>query len=203
MRVAPVGLFWWTFKEGSNLGKVFDCGVMCAGLTHGHPTGYLSGGVLAALVFSILDGAPLGDSLKEVSSLLVRHPGHEEVLDALNRAQRLTTSGLSHSRAIEMLGEGWVAEEALAIAVYCALVAESFEQGVVLAVNHAGDSDSTGAIAGSLLGLVHGIQAIPERWLEALELRTVIEEVASDLWSCRNWSSFMDDSRLWERYPGY
>lgn len=51
---------------------------------------------------------------------------------------------------VEALGGGWIAEEALAIGLYCALVGRDFAHGVLLAVNHGGDSDSTGAIAGNL-----------------------------------------------------
>ena len=83
--------------------------------------------------------------------------------------------------AVERLGQGWVAEEALAIALYCALVADDFATGVRLAVNHGGDSDSTGAIAGNLLGTLHGVRAIPERWLAQRGLRDEIERLARDL----------------------
>lgn len=51
---------------------------------------------------------------------------------------------------IDDLGAGWIAEEALAIGIWCALTATSFEQGVINAVNHSGDSDSTGLIASQL-----------------------------------------------------
>jgi ADP-ribosylglycohydrolase len=83
---------------------------------------------------------------------------------------------------VERLGGGWTAAEAVAIAVYCALVARDFAHGVRLAVNHSGDSDTTGSLTGSLLGLLHGEAAIPAAWLEVLELREVIGEVAKDLW---------------------
>jgi ADP-ribosylglycohydrolase len=78
-------------------------------------------------------------------------------------------------------GEGWVAEEALAIAVYCALVAPTFRAGVLLAVNHGGDSDSTAAMTGNLLGAALGAQAIDDDLLNGLEGRDVIEQVAADL----------------------
>ena len=58
-----------------------------------------------------------------------------------------------------------------------------FREGELLAVNHGGDSDSTGSIAGNLLGLVHGKSGIPADWLEHLELRDVIERVGNDLWA--------------------
>jgi ADP-ribosylglycohydrolase len=81
-----------------------------------------------------------------------------------------------------MLGNGWVGEEALAISIYCALAAgDDFEKGIRLAVNHSGDSDSTGSITGNILGALLGTAAIPDRWLAQLELRRVIEEIARDL----------------------
>lgn len=114
----------------------------------------------------------------------------------------LSEQGKPHIEAIEQLGEGWIAEEALAIAVYCALVADSFQEGVLLAVNHGGDSDSTGAIAGNLLGALYGVRSIPQYWLDGLELQGVIAEVAGDLWECREWKTGQAD-RLWGKYPGW
>jgi ADP-ribosylglycohydrolase len=203
MRVAPVGLFWWSFKPNVDVKRVFEDGCMFAGLTHGHPSGYLTGSVLAVVIFELLNGQILSEALDTAKALLVTQSGHEETLTALDKAIELSQSEILHDIVIRELGEGWVAEEALAISVYCALVAETFEQGIVLAVNHGGDSDSTGAITGNILGVMLGTGAIPRRWLEPLELREIIEAVASDLWTCQTWHSFMDDDRLWDRYPGY
>ena len=72
---------------------------------------------------------------------------------------------------IETLGGGWVGEEALAIGLYCALVAPDVRTGLLLAVNHSGDSDSTGSIAGNLLGALHGVDALPHDLLGQLEGR--------------------------------
>jgi hypothetical protein len=69
------------------------------------------------------------------------------------------------------LGHRWVAEEALAIGLCCALIAPNFEEAVVVAVNHSGDRDSTGAIAGKICGALYGDAAIPARWVDSLELR--------------------------------
>ena len=203
MRVAPVGLFWRSFNGSFGLERVFEDGCMCAGLTHGHPSGYLTGGVLAIVIFELLNEKTLLDALATAKTFLVAERGHEETLAALDKAVELSHSDKPHQTAICELGEGWVAEEALAISVYCALVAKNFEQGIVLAVNHDGDSDSTGAITGNVLGAMHGTNVIPQRWLEPLELRGVIEAVASDLWTCQEWHSYMEGDGLWERYPGY
>lgn len=107
------------------------------------------------------------------------------------------------------MGGGWVAEEALGIGLWCALLASNLEEGICWAVNHTGDSDSTGLIAGNLLGIQLGADAIPARWLESLELREVIEQVAHDIeWVPRAYNSddspnAVEDARIVARYPGF
>ena len=91
-------------------------------------------------------------------------------------------TSVSDQTAIRELGEGWVAEEALAIAVFCSLrYSNDFEKGIIAAVNHDGDSDSTGAITGNILGAHLGISQIPGHFVENLELKDVILEIADDL----------------------
>ncbi|MFN8994459.1 MAG: ADP-ribosylglycohydrolase family protein [Pseudomonadota bacterium] len=199
MRVAPVGLYAWHLRSRQTLEEVFALGRDLAALTHGHPTGSLAGGVLAVLVFRLVAGGHLIEAIGDAKGCLRRWPDHEETLRAIEQAETLSQSQSSPIEAIAALGEGWTAEEALAIGLYCALVAGSFKEGVILAVNHDGDSDSTGAIAGHLLGLMHGVQDIPRDWLAPLELRELIVQVADDL-ACLD---TVDPNRLAERYPGY
>lgn len=184
MRSAPVGLF--AHLHGGP-GWAFDAGCRLAGLTHGHPTGQHAAGVLAALVAGLVAGRTLEQGLDDATRELRSRPRHDETLGAVARARELAASRVEPAAAIRALGQGWVAEEALAIALYCALASGDFETGVRLAVHHGGDSDSTGAIAGNLLGARLGVRAIPERWLGPLELRDVIEELADDLATCRAW----------------
>lgn len=103
------------------------------------------------------------------------------------------------AETVELLGAGWVAEESLGIALFCALRAESFEHGVRLAVNHGGDSDSTGSLTGQLLGTLLGVDSIPNRWVDQVELRDIIEELARDLVGVTQ-----GESEVWAgRYPGW
>ena len=75
---------------------------------------------------------------------------------------------------------GWTAEDALAIACCAALCATDFTDGIRLAANHSGDSDSTAAITGNILGAHLGAPALPQSWLQQLELATVIDQIATD-----------------------
>ena len=209
MRVAPVGLFAWRLRQYESPHDAFRLGTELAALTHGHPTGALTGGVLAVLILALTDGAALPEALAASKAILRAETGHEETLRAIEMAETLAVSGLPHEEAIARLGQGWIAEEALAISIYCALVARNFKQGVILAVNHDGDSDSTGSIVGNLLGAMHGVEAIPAEWLEPLELRDVITELAEDLYAFKDWQigEYSENEelnqRIWQKYPGF
>ena len=84
-----------------------------------------------------------------------------------------------------------------------ALVAEDFAHGVRLAANHSGDSDSTGAITGSILGALWGEAAIPAHWLEQLELRKELEALADDAVRYVLEGSHSEVEEAWDRYPGW
>jgi ADP-ribosyl-[dinitrogen reductase] hydrolase len=206
MRIAPVGLY--AARRGWELQASFNMGVELAALTHGHPTGQLAAGVFAVLIQCLAGGLDLEQAVHASLQALCAAAGHEEVLNAIEHVHELRKRRLPHQLAIELLGQGWVAEEALGIALYCAYVARDFRHGVLLAVNHGGDSDSTGALTGNLLGARDGQRCIPASWLQRLELRRVIRQMASDLYHSRNWDIGLDcedqvlNEHISRRYPG-
>jgi ADP-ribosylglycohydrolase len=172
MRIAPAGLM------SESMEQAFSLGVSLSAITHGHEAGYLSGGFLAALINALSWGMPVVEAIKRSRKLLVSWPRNHEVLSAVDSAvdvhnklqgQELTVA------AIENLGGAWVAEEALAIALLCALhYQDDFRKGVLAAVNHSGDCDSTGAIAGNILGVMLGVEAIPQEWRDNLLFRDIV-----------------------------
>jgi ADP-ribosylglycohydrolase len=155
----------------------------------------------------VLHGDALADAVAFARRRVAEEPEARETTAAIDAAVALWRSGAEPTvEAVESLGAGWVAEEALAIGVYAALVGDPlFHRGVLLAVNHSGDSDSTGSIAGQLLGAAMGegpAQAIGEAgilgsWHAEVEHRELILAVADDLaagyGNCEDWHA---------RYPG-
>ncbi len=193
MRVAPVGLY------EQNPGRSFQLACELAAITHGHPSGYLSAGCLAAIIAGIMGGADIREAVDKSLEILEGKPRHGETSTCIRHAISLLDSGdIPSSETVGRIGQGWIAEEALAISVYCAIAhTHDFRRAVLLAVNHSGDSDSTGAIAGNILGAFLGVDAIPSEWLERLELRSEIEMIAADLHT-----QFCDDDEWWSKYPG-
>lgn len=181
MRVAPVGLALPGQPDAA-----FALGVCTAAITHGHAGGYLPAGSLAALLSRLVAAQDLHEA--------VAAEAHRRELDAetrhlLRRAMDLAQGDLPPAHAIAALGEGWTGDEALAIGVFCALryagspaKGDCFRQGVLASVNHSGDSDSTGAVAGGILGAWLGEGAIPPDWLTDLESRTPLVMVADEIY---------------------
>ncbi len=183
MRVAPIGLY---FKDEKDAGKI---AAESAALTHGHPLAIIPAYVLASMINLIVyKKIDILSALRQSISRLLNNynifnqKDTNSFIQLMNKVLNLSSSNLSDQEAIKEIGEGWVADEALAIAIYsCLKHPKSFEDTVVCAVNHDGDSDSTGAIAGNIIGSYLGEKAIPSYYLDNLELKDIIEEIANDL----------------------
>ncbi|GGS19842.1 hypothetical protein GCM10010171_10560 [Actinokineospora fastidiosa] len=195
MRAAPIAL--WS----ADAAEVFELAARSGALTHGHPSGYLSAGALAFLVRRLLDGVALPTAVDEVRAELAEWDGNEETVAALGAAMVLAEKGRPSAEALETLGGGWVGEEALAIAVCAALHADDLVDGLALAAEHSGDSDSTAAICGNLLGVTLGVEAIPAHLLDGLELRDVMVQLVDD--ALLVFRAERVDPAWQERYPAW
>ncbi len=175
MRVAPVGMVAGSDDDAYRLG----CG--SAALTHGHPCGWIPAGVQAVTVRRLIAGDTLEEAVTVGRSFAETDQRDRGVAAALDAAVELADTAPLDGRMLEQLGGGWVGEEALAIAVACVLAEPDPNQALLLAVNHSGDSDSTGAIAGNLLGALHGTGPIRDDWCERVEMADVIADLAKRL----------------------
>jgi uncharacterized protein (TIGR02452 family) len=208
MRVAPIALY---FKRP--LPKLPLEGAKAAAITHGHPLGYMPAAALVFIISRIIyGGCPAGSSLYSIVNeccelLKALFPDNKylhELLDIIELAKDLSLNGGNDAQNIKKLGGGWVAEEALAISLYCSLkYYDDFSSAIIAAVNHDGDSDSTGSITGNIVGAHIGYSNIPQKWKMNLQLHDIILEVADDLChGCQmsEYSSYMDQD--WMRKYG-
>lgn len=196
MRVAPIGLCYADRRAAFEMAR--DCGV----ITHGHPSGYWSAAYFAALVHDVARGVDIATAMEHADTLLADKVGNEEMVAILKRTRALAARGVPDRASIESLGGGWVGEEALAIALLCVLTCEweesrAIEEALWRATAHSGDSDSTAAIAGNLIGAMVGLEGLPARWLARLELRDVIETLADHLYE--TW--ILGRPPRWGSYP--
>jgi len=172
-------------------------GADIAALTHGHEMGYIPAAMLVHIIRLVshndeitLKKAVL-DSIRAMKKIFARAKHLPAFLELIEKAMELAESDVDDRTAIHALGPGWCGDDALAVAIYCALKYETdFDKALIAAVNHGGDSDSTGAITGNILGAYLGLSAIPEKYTKNLELLDVITEIADDLYYGCNLSEY-------------
>jgi ADP-ribosylglycohydrolase len=129
---------------------------------------------LAAIVAACADALPVWFPLQVDSAF--------DMADQLRQAVELAGNDAADSENIPQLGEGWVGDEALAISVYaCLRHPDDFSEAIIAAVNHSGDADSTGAVAGNIMGAWLGLGAIDTCWTDDLELYELLLEIGSML----------------------
>ena len=192
MRVAPIPLF--ALADGKM--TITDSDRLAgdaAEITHQHPLGFIPAALVAHIIYRLAeDEMPTRQSLvgyihegmEAMEKLFTSYPYDVKYMGELaDKAIALADNDKTDVTNIESIGGGWTGEEALAIALYCAVRHfDNFEEALIAAVNHAGDSDSTGAITGNILGAAIGYDAIPQFFLDDLELHDVILQMADDLY---------------------
>ncbi len=195
MRVAPIALYMAQLKDYNKLDEIADIAARSSAITHSHPLGYIPSAYLAVFIACLLRGDIPTKALYKAESATRKYFANsrntECCLQLVNKALSLACSTEEGDRietdleAIKELGEGWVAEETLAIALYCSLkymdAENGFEKALIAAVNHSGDSDSTGAITGNIMGAVLGYKNIPNKFKNHLELRDVILDISKKM----------------------
>ncbi len=202
MRVSPIALYAAVNKDFDEIavGKLAADAAEC---THQHPLGFLPAALLAVLLYKVMP-VPAAQVRENIDSFVA------EALDTIDtiykgeykeergylkelteKALQLAHSDIPDANAIYALGDGWVAEETWAIALYSAVRhIDSVERAIIASVNHDGDSDSTGSVCGNIMGTIYGYEQIKERNIfcpedksleETLELSEVILALADDL----------------------
>jgi ADP-ribosylglycohydrolase len=194
MRVAPVALACALFGGGARRPEVaFALGCESAVISHGHPTARHAAGALAVVLIGLLHGKPLERAVECAQGQLAAEPHAHETQHALAAA---LASRRADPDAVHALGAGWTAEEALAIAVRCVHAHPDAADAVRAAVNHGGDSDSTGAIAGQLAGARGGLAAFPASWTRDAD--GVLAQAVADLVAAARGG---ETRTVRERYP--
>lgn len=193
MRVAPVALM--VPRE-----QVRSIAIETSALTHGHRTGQLAAAAWAEMLAEVATGTKLEETAIETAAQYERIDGGDETVHAIRKA--LDAPRNCTPETVASLGGGWIAEEALSIALYACLAGTSFDEALQIAVFHGGDSDSTGAVAGNMLGLIYPAAALHHRWGVLIEGADIMAGLVRDYLRLEHEREDDGAQQLAPAYPG-
>ena len=209
MRVAPMALlmagYWSRGKSPYSVQQMDEAGAEVAAVTHKHPLAFLPSAMLTHLIYRVIRMGEMevktnisGIALETIDALDNIYKGKYEeekryLANLTRMAVKLAANDKIDAENIRLLGEGWTGEEAWAIALYCTVRhVDNMEEAIIAAVNHDGDSDSTGAVCGNIMGAIYGYEAMKRKILfcprgkeleQTLELSNLILTLADDLYT--------------------
>ena len=109
---------------------------------------------------------------KRVREVVDRFAG---ILDEHMTGKRTGAKSAYNTRE-EVNNSGW-AVSTLEAALWAFETTDSFEDGMIAAINLGGDSDSIGAVYGQVAGAFYGFDAIPDRWVKAVKTWQNVDEL--------------------------
>jgi ADP-ribosylglycohydrolase len=174
MRAAPIGYFYQ--HDPTKLRHVAHATGIC---THGHPTADAACIGAAYLVKLALDRTPPRDMIPK---LLAFTTGISSEFDEAVHKVPPCLDWEDEEQALDHLGQGWIGEEAVALALFCFLRhPDDYKKTVLRGANTNGDSDSIACIAGSISGAWLGVKAISEDWAQRIEKAGALNSLAERL----------------------
>ncbi len=174
MRAAPIG---YLYQHNPN--RLREVAHAVGFATHQHPAADAAALAAAYLIKLALDGEPPGQYPRRLIEFC---RGRSIEFDAAIQRVTQVLDWPDTDAAIKRIGEGWVGEEAVALALYCCLKhPDDYLAAVRLGANIDGDSDSVACIAGGVMGARLSLSAIPMKWIARLERRSELETLAEGL----------------------
>jgi ADP-ribosylglycohydrolase len=174
IRTAPVGLYYHRDRR-----RLIEIAGRSSIITHGHPCA-VAGAVANALAVSLA----LEDTPPEGFVPALVEATRDICGDFVTKLRQVPeTLSMAPDGAFDVLGDAWVAEEAVACALFCFLRSpKDYAATVLTAANCSGDSDSVACIAGGISGAYNGLAAIPERWRTRVETAEALLQAGAALW---------------------
>ncbi|MBR4038884.1 MAG: DUF1768 domain-containing protein [Clostridia bacterium] len=155
-------------------------------ITHAHERGLICCGIYTMILHAWLNREE-SQTLEDV--MICGFERAQRAYTAMGgrfAAEMAKTNQFIHPRVLaacpqEEIGSSGYVIHTLHAALWCLLTTQSYAQCVLKAVNLGEDTDTTAAVAGSLAGVIYGVEAIPQAWLDKLKNRALIESISSRL----------------------
>ena len=175
MRILPATMYLFATR-GKIAGDELKIIHEFSALTHGHIISQISCGIYSLIAAQLLNGKNIFDAFKIGMNDSKNFYGTN---DAFNNFSRLCDENFATLPEEKISSSGYVVDT-LEAALWCLLNTDNYKSLALKAVNLGGDTDTVGAVAGGLAGIIYGVEDIPVDWLKNLKRRDYLEKIAEN-----------------------
>ncbi|POR29457.1 hypothetical protein BWK58_01990 [Flavobacterium columnare] len=177
MRILPLVFY----IKNKSLDEIYQITKEVSSITHAHFRSVFACFIYLVYALEIIKGSDKEKAYTTMQLIIADFLKEKDFnKNELYLFDRILKQNISSIEETNISSSGYVLHS-LEASLWCVLTSNSYKETVLKAVNLGGDTDTTGAIAGGLAGLIYGYDAIPTEWINVLARKTDIENLCERL----------------------
>ena len=172
MRMLPIALY--CHYKRVEYDEIYTIVKKASSITHAHPISILGCYIYVRYLMFILSGKD-----KFAAYNMIKAIDYEEMFseDTISFYNRLLNDDIKNYKINDIKSTGFV-RDSIEAALWVTLKSNNFQEAIIGSVNLGGDTDTIGAITGSIAGILYGMDTFPPQWLNKLKKQELLEEIA-------------------------
>lgn len=207
MRILPISLYLYYLGINYEDNKFFEIIKIISSMTHSHLYSILGCYIYTIYVIEILKVHDKNIAYKNMQNILQNICNKNDALiDIKNIYSRIVYEDISKLEEKDIKSSGYVVDS-LEATIWTILTTNSFEESVLKAVNLGEDTDTIGALTGSLAGIIYGYNSISQKWINTLQWREYLDKIINQFVEYLNKlttnATFQQEINLVKKYDSY
>ena len=171
MRILPVALYAYSKNlDDISIRKLVN---EVSSLTHAHEVSRLGCYIYVQFIICLLKGNTKQEAYKHIQDLDYR----SFRMDSIHHYARILNEQIEFQILDNIKSTGYIVDT-LESAMWIFMNAQHYKEAIIASTNIGGDTDTIGAIVGSVAGIYYGFDSIPSNWLDKLQRKEYLMELA-------------------------
>jgi len=178
MRILPIAFYcYYNLIEDNK--NILEFVKNTSSITHAHEISTMGCYIYVQYVINLLKGKNKNDSYTIIQNLdysMFKEETQKEY-------KRILNYDIFNLKRDDIKSSGYVVST-LEASIWCLLTNDNLKDTVLTAVNLGNDTDTVGAITGSLAGIIYNYNDIPYSWIEKLENKKLLDDLIEKFYYC-------------------
>lgn len=175
MRILPLAYYFY-YEDITNESEIVKLVNDVSSFTHAHEISKLGCYIYVRYVINLLLGYSKEESYELIQKLDYSKYYSKETIDRYNR---ILKNDISKYYLEDIKSSGYIIDTLEAV-LYSLLNTKKFKDSIIVAINLGDDTDTVGAITGSLAGIIYGFNEIPSKWVNKLRSTKYLNSIIND-----------------------